>query len=41
MSVVVKTREYGPELYAAVGYLDDDAAREKRKKDKAAVFGEE
>ncbi|HJW83530.1 MAG TPA: ATP-binding protein, partial [Anaerolineae bacterium] len=27
MPVVVKTREYGPELYAAVGYLDDEAAK--------------
>ncbi len=41
MPVVVKTREYGPELYAAVGYLDDEAAKKKREKDKKAVFGEE
>jgi DNA helicase HerA-like ATPase len=41
MPVVVKTREYGPELYAAVGFLDPDAAREKRKATKSALFGEE
>ncbi len=41
MPVVVKTREYGPELYAAVGYLDDDAAKKKREKDKKAVFGDD
>ncbi len=40
MPVVVKTREYGPELYAAVGYLDDEAAKKKREKDKKALFGE-
>jgi hypothetical protein len=40
MPVVVKTRQYGPELYAAVGYLDDEAAREKRAKDKKALFGD-
>ena len=36
MPVVVKTREYGPELYAAVGV--DEAARERNVK---ALFGEE
>ena len=41
MPVVVKTREYGPELYAAVGYLDDAAAKKKREKDKKALFGED
>jgi hypothetical protein len=41
MPVVVKTREYGPELYAAIGYLDDEAAKKKREKDKKALFGEE
>jgi hypothetical protein len=41
MPVVVKTREYGPDLYAAVGYLDDEAAKKKREKDKKALFGEE
>ncbi len=41
MPVVVKTREYGPELYAAVGYLDDESAKKKREKDKKALFGEE
>jgi hypothetical protein len=41
MPVVIKTREYGPELYAAVGFMDADAAREKRKKDKSALFGDD
>ena len=41
MPVVVKTREYGPELYAAVGFLDPEAAREKRKATKSALFGDE
>ena len=41
MPVVVKTREYGPELYAALGDGDEATARERRKKDKAALFGEE
>jgi hypothetical protein len=41
MPVVVKTREYGPELYASVGYLDEGAAKEKRAKDKKALFGDE
>ena len=41
MPVVVKTRDYDEALYAAVGYLDETAAREKRKKDKAALYGEE
>jgi DNA helicase HerA-like ATPase len=41
MPVVVKTREYGPDLYAAVGYLDEPAAREKRKAAKSALYGED
>jgi hypothetical protein len=41
MPVVVKTREYGSDLYAAVGYLDEPAAREKRKAAKSALYGEE
>jgi DNA helicase HerA-like ATPase len=41
MPVVVKTRDYGPELYAAIGFLDPAAAREKRKMDKSALFGDE
>jgi DNA helicase HerA-like ATPase len=41
MPVVVKTREYGPDLYAAVGYLDDESAKKKREKDKKALFGSE
>jgi len=28
-------------LYAAVGYLDDEAAKKKREKDKKALFGED
>ena len=41
MPVVVKTREYGPELYKAIGYLDEAAAKAQRQKDNAALFGEE
>jgi hypothetical protein len=41
MPVVVKTRQYGPELYAAVRYADEEKVKEKRKKDKQALFGEE
>ena len=41
MPVVVKTREYGPELYKAIGYLDEAEAKEKRKKDNVALFGED
>jgi hypothetical protein len=41
MPVVVKTREYDEALYAAVGYADEATARERRKKDKAALYGEE
>src|SRR6185436_16164195 len=41
MPVVVKTRSYDETFYAAVGYLNDAEAKEKRKKDKQALFGEE
>ena len=41
MPVVVKTRDYDEKLYEAVGSVDDATAREKRKKDKAALYGEE
>ena len=41
MPVVIRTREYGPELYGAVGYLEPEAAREKRKRDKSALFGDD
>jgi hypothetical protein len=41
MPVVVKTRDYGPELYAAVGFLDGVAANEKRKAAKSALYGDE
>jgi hypothetical protein len=41
MPVVVKSRDYGPELYAAVGFLEGTAAREKRKRAKSALYGEE
>ncbi len=41
MPVVVRTRDYGPDLYAAVGSLDDDAAKKKQKQGMGALFGEE
>jgi DNA helicase HerA-like ATPase len=41
MPVVVKTREYGPELYQAVGVLDGEAVKKKRKKANADLFGGE
>jgi hypothetical protein len=41
MPVVVKTREYGPELYKALGFADEATAKAKRKKDSAALWGEE
>jgi uncharacterized protein len=41
MPVVVKTREYGPDLYAAVGVLDAGAAREKRKAGLTSLYGDE
>jgi DNA helicase HerA-like ATPase len=41
MPVVVKTRDYGPELYAAVGFLDEPSAREKRKAVKSALYGDD
>lgn len=41
MPVVVKTREYGPELYKAVGWLDEAAQADKRQRDKAALWGDE
>ena len=41
MPVVVKTREYGPELYAAVGVLDADATRARSKAGKSALYGDE
>jgi DNA helicase HerA-like ATPase len=41
MPVVVKTREYGPELYAAVGFADETQKREKQSKTRLALFGEE
>lgn len=40
MPVVVKTRPYDESFYASVGYLDDEAAKKKREKDKKALFGE-
>ncbi|MGQ0601668.1 MAG: ATP-binding protein [Anaerolineales bacterium] len=40
MPVVVKTREYGPELYKALGWMDDGAKKAKREKDSAALWGE-
>jgi len=41
MPVVVKTRDYDETLYKAVGFEDEDTAREKRKKDRAALYGED
>ena len=41
MPVVVKTREYGPELYAAVGVWDADTTREKRQAAKSALYGDD
>ena len=40
MPVVVKTREYGPELYKAVGFMDE-AAKERRRQDRDALWSEE
>ncbi|MBL8059026.1 MAG: ATP-binding protein, partial [Anaerolineales bacterium] len=40
MPVVVKTREYGPELYKAVGWLDEPARKAKLQGDTNAVWGE-
>jgi hypothetical protein len=40
MPVVVKTRDYDQALYEAVGYADEATAREKRKKDREAMWGE-
>ncbi|MCC6189410.1 MAG: ATP-binding protein [Anaerolineales bacterium] len=41
MPVVIKTRDYGPDLYAAIGFLDEPAAREKRKAAKSALYGDD
>jgi len=40
MPVVVKTREYGPELYAAVGWMDDEAAKKQQVRNVKALYGE-
>ena len=40
MPVVVKTREYGPELYAAVGWMDDEAAKKQQERNVKALYGE-
>jgi len=40
MPVVVKTREYGPELYAAVGWMDDEAAKKQQARNVKALYGE-
>ena len=40
MPVVVKTREYDEALYAAVGFADGEARKEKRKKDNVTLYGE-
>ena len=39
MPVVIRTREYGPELYAAVGYMDGKERTRQTNSDKAALFG--
>ena len=41
MPVVVKTRDYDEALYAAVGFADGEVRKEQRKKDRAALWGEE
>lgn len=41
MPVVVKTREYGPELYAAVGYADEGAKQKDHAAKRKAMYGEE
>ena len=41
MPVVVKTRDYGPDLYAAVGYLDPGAARARTAAAKSALYGDD
>ncbi|MFQ5408773.1 MAG: ATP-binding protein [Anaerolineales bacterium] len=40
MPVVIRTREYGPELYAAVGYLEDEERQRRSEADKSALFGD-
>ena len=39
MPVVIRTREYGPELYTAVGYMDGEERTRRTNSDKAALFG--
>lgn len=41
MPVVVKTREYGPDLYAAVGYADEGEKQKDMEKKRKAMFGDE
>jgi DNA helicase HerA-like ATPase len=40
MPVVVKTREYGPELYQAVGYLPEADKQKDRESKRKAMYGE-
>lgn len=40
MPVVVKTREYGPELYKAVGWADEAEKKQKAKKQNEDLWGE-
>ena len=40
MPVVVKTREYGPELYQAVGFAEGDELKSKARKGREALFGD-
>ncbi len=41
MPVVVKTRDYDEALYQAVGLEDEATLKERRKRDNAALYGEE
>jgi DNA helicase HerA-like ATPase len=41
MPVVVKTREYGPELYQAVGYADEGEKQKDREAKRKAMYGED
>lgn len=40
LPVMIRTREYGPELYAAVGYLEDEERQRRSEADRSALFGE-
>jgi hypothetical protein len=40
MPVVVKTREYGPELYEAVGFVEGEQLSARARRGARALFGE-